>query len=124
LRAFIRKTRVERHVSLLRTPTKRAKLIAQFHDLDLDPRFVNFVPAESQGPATRLYDLRRRLGAPNSCYVMSAVGDLDGREMDLQEALDLTVNHDNGTLISCIPGQLAYYEGDDSCRYILQRRAT
>ena len=40
LRAFIRKTRVERHVALLRTPSRRAKLIAQFYDLDLDPRFV------------------------------------------------------------------------------------
>ena len=123
MRAFIRKTRVERHVALLRTRARREKLIAQFYDLDLDPRFVFFVPAESQG-ASGLYDLLRRRGAPDSCYVMSAVGELDGSEMDLRDALELTVNHDNGTLISCIPGQLAYYEGDGGCRYILQRRAT
>jgi hypothetical protein len=48
--------------------------------------------------------------------------DLDGGWMDLQDALDWTVATGTGTLISCIPGELAYYEGEDiNLRYILQR---
>ena len=44
--------------------------------------------------------------------------------MDLEEALAVTVHHDSGTLLSCVPGELAYYEGDGGCRYILERRRT
>ena len=120
LRAFIRKTRVERHVALLRTRTKREKLIAEMYDLDLDSRFIWTLKPEDQWP-TRVYDLLRQRGAPDTCYVMSAVSDLDERAMELREALELTVGHDSGTLISCIPGHLAYYEGDGGCRYLLER---
>ena len=44
--------------------------------------------------------------------------------MDLRDALGATVTFGMGTLISCIPGELAYYEGESlHARYILQRLA-
>jgi hypothetical protein len=120
LRAFIRRTRVERYVALLRTRTRRKKLIREIHDLDLDSRFVFTVAPNDQTPE-RVYELLRRCGAPEDCYVMSE-SDLDGGWMDLQDALDETVATGTATLISCIPGELAYYEGEDMhLRYILQR---
>ena len=64
----------------------------------------------------------RQKGAPDSCYVMSDNPDIDGREMPLTDALSKTVGMDAGTLVSCIPGKLAYFEmeGFDG-RYILLR---
>jgi hypothetical protein len=53
---------------------------------------------------------------------MSDNSDIDNREMPLRDALSKTVAMDAGTLISCIPGKLAYFEmeGFDG-RYILER---
>ncbi len=69
-----------------------------------------------------LTELRQR-GAPEACYVISTRSDLDGRTMPLAEALGEVHAMQMGTLISCIPGQLAYYEGEDPHeRYVLHRR--
>ncbi len=40
--------------------------------------------------------------------------------MDLGVALSETVGYGMGTVISCIPGQLGYFEGESRERYILQ----
>lgn len=53
---------------------------------------------------------------------MSDNRDIDRREMSLSDALTETVGMDAGTLISCVPGKLGYFEleGFDG-RYILER---
>lgn len=91
------------------------------HCRDLDPRFATLIPSNQQS-ATSIEALLRRNGAPETCYVMSDNRDMDGREMSLSDALSETVGMDAGTLISCVPGKLAYFEleGFDG-RYILQR---
>jgi hypothetical protein len=45
---------------------------------------------------------------------------LDGQEVDLETALEKTVGSQEGTLISCVPGRLGYFEDEDG-RYILER---
>ena len=55
----------------------------------------------------------RKLGAPPTCFVLSANGDLDGREMPLTDALDAVVGKGHGTFVSCIPGRLGFYEYED-----------
>ena len=67
-----------------------------------------------------LYDLLRKLGAPDSCYVISSWGEYDGTELDLLPVLEAIHATGMGSIISCIPGQLAYYEGEDG-RFVLQR---
>ncbi|HET8853246.1 MAG TPA: hypothetical protein VFN02_12030, partial [Ktedonobacteraceae bacterium] len=60
-------------------------------------------------------------GAPEQCYVVSTIGEIDGRQMLLDEALAwMDRSLDSGTFISCLPGKLAYFESEDG-RYILQR---
>lgn len=44
---------------------------------------------------------------------MSENATLDGREVSLTEALRETVGSGMGTLLSCIPGRLGYYEGEE-----------
>ncbi len=93
-----------------------------YHLLQADDRFARKVPASTDTVEWILDELRRR-GAPEACYIISANADLDGRLMPLPEALGEVHAMQMGTLISCIAGQLAYYEGEDPHeRYVLHRR--
>ena len=76
----------------------------------------------SPGHLDKIYELLRDRGAPSRCYVMSASSDLDGQEVDLNEALEDVVGVNDGTFISCIPGRLAFFEGEGpNERYVLHR---
>ena len=55
----------------------------------------------------------KALGASRSCYLVSENPDWDGARVDLDDALDTVVGRGYGTLISCVPGRVAYYEGED-----------
>jgi len=61
----------------------------------------------------------RSLGAGENCWVISE-GPLDAHEVELLHALKEVVGRGFGTLLSCVPGHLAYFESEDE-RYILQR---
>ena len=124
IRAFAAPKRAGRYLSLLGTPRGRARMRATLaHAFELDLRYATRLSgADSLPPAVakRL----RALGAPNVCYCLSENSQIDGRELPLDEALAATVGYQMGTLISCIPGALCYYEGEDSGeRYVLQRAA-
>jgi hypothetical protein len=56
--------------------------------------------------------LRRAKGAGRLCHFIGPDDDLDGRDMDLREALEHVVGVTGGALLSCIPGCLAYYESE------------
>ncbi|HEY0763986.1 MAG TPA: hypothetical protein VGD61_16545 [Pyrinomonadaceae bacterium] len=121
-RNFIVPEKRARYLSLLESKNGRKKILEGFnHCHDLDPRFAKRIPS-NQDSATSIEALLRQKGAPETCYVMSDNPDIDGREMSLTDALLKTVAKDAGTLISCIPGKLAYFEmeGFDG-RYILER---
>ena len=78
------------------------------------------VPNEHYAPqvAAKL----KLLGASDRCYLISSGSDLDGRFMDLEEALSDVIGFGNGTFISCIPGKLGYFEFEDMGeRYLLIR---
>ncbi len=121
-RNFIVPEKRARYLSLLESTSGREKIVNGFnHCRDLDPRFATRVP-DNQSSVGSIYVILRQKGAPDSCYVMSDNPDIDGRELPLAEALSKTVGMDTGTLVSCIPGKLAYFEmeGFDG-RYILER---
>ncbi len=61
-------------------------------------------------------------GAPETCYVFSEWNELDTKEMKLDEALTACIGYGMGTVLSCIPGRLAFYEAEGpGQRFILQR---
>src|SRR4051812_16580290 len=125
LRSFIAPERRSRYLGLLATPKKRKKLLQGFYHLhDLDPRFAR--PIEpSLARAESIYRELRRRGAPERCYVMSASSELDGQEAELRQALEEIVGWHDGTFLSCLPGQLGYFEGEEQNeRYILERPAS
>ena len=120
--AFVRPARRARLRGLLGSAKGRAKLragLAHFHDLD--PRYACLVPASAESPAGIAALLRAR-GAPATCYALSEDTRLDGRALPLEEALAQVVGRGMGTVLSCVPGRLAYYEGEEmEERYVLDR---
>ena len=121
-RAFVVPEKRARYLSLLESQRGRKKLLNGLnHCHDLDPRFAKLISSNEQSEQS-IANLLMQKGAPDKCHVMSDNPDIDNREMSLTDALSKTVAMDSGTLISCIPGKLAYFEmeGFDG-RYILER---
>jgi hypothetical protein len=120
--AFAVPSKRQRDVELLTTNKGRDKIrVGLDHFNDLDPRFCTLVAPSEQNPDGILRILKG-LGAPPLCYVMSSGRELDGREMDLAEALTLVIGRGFGTFVSCVPGKLAYFEGEtQKLRYICRR---
>ena len=102
-------------------PKVRAKLVDKLnHFWHLDERFVIAIPGQEQYPE-RIHELLRARGAPDRCYVIGD-GDLEGQEPLLLDALDHVVDGFTGTILSCVAGRLAYFQGEDFVdRFILQR---
>jgi hypothetical protein len=64
-----------------------------------------------------------KLGAPPKAVILSAVGNV--YEKTLGSALEDIIGFEGGTIISCVPGQLAFWESDSmNYRYILNTRGT
>lgn len=121
VRAFFVPEQRTRFLARLRAPKSRQKMLqelAHFHDLDA--RFAHRIPSRSQ-MVEGIYRLLREKGAPKRCYVLGG-GTWDGQEVDLREALEEFVGVSFGTFLSCIPGKLAYFGGEEpNERYILER---
>ena len=103
-------------------PKRRLKALQRTlsHLNDLDPRYAKRIPPAEQTP-DHITALLGQRGAPANCYVISE-GDLDAKTMPLAEALTCIVGSGMGTLISCVPGRLGYFDGEDPGeRYILER---
>ena len=105
---------------------RRGKLRSQLpHFSHLDPRFATVVPQSEQRGAALAAVLREK-GASDLCYLLSEDSDLDGREVTLDEALAKVVDEAThlATFISCVPGRLAYFHGEDpESRYLLEHPA-
>lgn len=119
VRAFIIPDKRDRYLTLLGKKKRRPKLHdALNHLLDLDPRYC--IPLHSSEDVVAALQDR---GAPEKCYVISAIQELDGREMSLTVAIESIETEGWGTLVSCVPGRLAYYCGEyGEERTILERK--
>jgi hypothetical protein len=124
IKAFIVPQKRDRWLSLIGSPKRRRTFLeALYHFRDLDERFAARVPVGSDTPsgiANALCDL----GAGATCWAISTDEELDGREVPLDAALAAIHGLGEGTFLSCVPGQLAYFEGEDAKdRWILRRKA-
>jgi hypothetical protein len=59
------------------------------------------------------------MGAPETCHVIGGPG--DGEDTELLTALKQIVGYGIGTVLSCVPGKLAYFEGEIRERFLLVR---
>lgn len=114
LPAFVSVDRRRRFRELLRTPRGRKKLRAQLaHFAHIDPAVV--VEGGAQGQAGVSLGRRLRdLGAGESCYLLAEDAEVDGREMPLEDALaSITAQEHLAVFVSCLPGRLAYFHGEE-----------
>lgn len=122
VRAFVIPAKQGRLLELLPNRKRRESVLRTlYHFRDLDPRYASQIPASDQSTA-RIEGLLLKLGAPRECYIISDDKDLDAQTMPLNSALEEVVGTGGGTLLSCIPGLLGYYEGETpGDRWLLKR---
>jgi len=122
IRAFVVPNRRDRYLKLLGSQRGRARLregLAHLHDLD--PRFAKAIPPSDQS-ADRIAALLQAHGAPEECVLLAEDDSLDGQRLALTVALDKIVGRGMGAFVSCIPGRLGYFEGEDAGeRWLLER---
>jgi hypothetical protein len=116
--AFIVSPRRSRYLLCLASKKRRGPFLDCLnHCRHLDERFATLMKSNADIAA----ELRRR-GAPDACYVISATEGIDGKTLPLEEAIEAAEMGGWGTIISCLPGRLAYYYGEcGECRMILER---
>ena len=123
VRAFIVAAKQERLVELLAKPKRRRDVLRTlYHFRDLDRRFMTKVPPAEQ-TASGIETLLRARGASELCHAISTDESLDGKTVSLRDAITrITGRVGHGTLLSCLPGHLGYFEGEESGeRYVLER---
>jgi hypothetical protein len=124
LAAFLLPERRERFRASLRDPRRRRKLYDELHHFagQLDPR-----SATRHGPHVKhdahieeVHALLVGHGAPPTCFVLADT-DLDGRQPLLREALASLMWAGAG-FISCLPGRLGLYVGEDGSEVFVLAR--
>jgi hypothetical protein len=122
--SFVVRDKRERLHSFVSNAKRRDKFLRELaHFRWFDPRFatpVAWVPDPSLGlwegrldGIDRVEQLLKSKGAGKTCWATSENSELDGKELELHAALEAVTGHGMGTILSFIPGKLAYYEGED-----------
>ena len=120
--SFVRRPRRERALLFLADPKKRRKFAQEFAHHGtylLEPSALRSLEPGQQNPKS-IYSILRKLGAPDSCHLISEAS-FDDTDMELLSALENAVGYGMGTVISCVPGRLGYSEAELRERYILQK---
>ncbi len=116
VRAFVVPARRGRWLEALADSSRRSAFLDRLnHCPDLDPRFVTPI-------SSGVVDLLRYRGAPSTCFVLSSSDELDGRELPLEQAIAEVERVGWGTIVSCVPGRLAYYYDECGERRLLLER--
>ena len=118
--AFVKRNKRDRYREILANPRLRHKFIHKLaHFTDFDPRYRLPIPSNKLFVDNTARELQKRQ-SPQSVFVISEDPELDQKELPLVEALQQVVGSGMGTVLSCIPGHLAFAETEDE-RYILER---
>lgn len=121
--AFLAEPTKRRMATLFELGAKRRRDVRALldHSVRLQPLFCQHLTG-SEANAKSIAATLSKLGAPPTCFVVSANSNLDGCEMPLGDALDAIVAKGNGAFVSCIPGRLGFYEYEDmKSSYLLSR---
>jgi hypothetical protein len=118
--AFVKRSKRDRYREILSKPRLRHKFTDQLaHFTDFDPQYRLSIPSNKVFVDNIVFELQKR-HSPNIVFAISEDPALDQREFPLVEALNQIVGRGIGTVLSCIPGRLAFVETEDE-RFILER---
>jgi hypothetical protein len=118
--AFVKRSKRDRYREILSTPRLRHKFTSQLaHFADFDPKYRVPIPSNKLFAENIVLELQKR-HSPNIVFAISEDPALDAKELPLPEALREIVGSGMGTVLSCLPGRLAFVETEDE-RFILER---
>ncbi|SDI03166.1 hypothetical protein SAMN04487975_11123 [Planococcus glaciei] len=127
VKSFFEKNVQERVLHELFTPKKRDHALNRLcHEYQrmLKGKYMIEIPPPNSDPDD-IYELLMKNGAEKMCYSLSHSEKVDGKELPLQEVLEHAVGFGFPSIISCIPGELAYFEAEQANgsppRFILKR---
>ena len=118
--SFVKRSKRERYREILSNPRLRHKFTDQLaHFADFDSKYRLPIPS-NQLPADNIARELRRRHSPDIVFAISEDPALDRKELLLVDALREIVGRGMGTVLSCIPGHLAFVETETE-RFILER---
>jgi hypothetical protein len=118
--AFVNRNKRDRYREFVSNPHLRHKFTNRLaHFADFDPKYRLSIPSNSLFADNIACELQKR-HSPNIVFAISEDPALDQKEVPLLEALQQVVGSGMGTVLSCIPGRLAFVETEDE-RFILER---
>jgi hypothetical protein len=118
--AFVKRSKRDRYRDMISSPRLRHKFTDQLaHFADFDPRYRLPIPSNKLFVDNIAFELQKR-HSPSIVFAISEDPTLDQKELPLVEALKRIVGRGMGTVLSCIPGHLAFVETEDE-RFILER---
>jgi hypothetical protein len=118
--AFITRSKRDRYREFLSDAKLRHKFTSRLaHFADFDPKYRLPFPSNKLFANNINSELQKR-HSPRIVFAISEDPALDGSEVPLADALDRIVGRGMGTMLSCIPGRLAFVETEDE-RFILER---
>lgn len=111
--AFVKRSKRDRYREMLSNPRRRHKFTSQLvHFTDFDSKYRLPLPSDQLFVDNIAVELRKRR-SPNIVLVVSENTVLDQKKMPLLEALNEIVGRGMATVLSCIPGHLAFVETED-----------
>jgi hypothetical protein len=126
IRAFVQRDKQERFLGFLASAKNRKKFtesLSHFRwfdqrfaaplqwKVDQDPKLTPWEKHVSE--IENIYRSLKSKGGGLTYWVISEDSEIDGREMDLREALEHVSGRQIGTILSCVSGKLAYFESED-----------
>ena len=116
----MKRSKRDRYRDILSDPRLRHKFTSQLaHFTDFDPKYRLSIPSNRLFVENIAIELQKR-HSPSIVFAISENPELDQEELPLIEALKQIVGRGMGTVLSCIPGRLAFVETEDD-RFILER---
>ncbi|CEG21422.1 hypothetical protein BN1080_00332 [Planococcus massiliensis] len=114
VKAFFEKDVQERVLHELFSPKKRDQALNRLchqYERMLKRKYMIEIPPPNSDPES-IYRLLKAEGAEKAVYSLSYNEKIDGKEMPLLEAIEQAVGFGMPSIISCIPGELAYFEAE------------
>lgn len=117
---FVKRGKRDRYREILSNPRLRHKFTNELaHFTGFDPKYRLPIPSNKLFVGKIVRELQKR-HAPGIVYAISEDPTLDQKELPLVDALQQIVGRGMGTVLSSIPGCLAFVETEDE-RFILER---
>lgn len=113
IKSFIVKEKQERFLLLTKGKKSRNKLrLLLAHKISLNIEKITPLKKEDDNIES-IYEKLKNLGSPDNCHLICESIKFDNKNMKLRNAIEELYYTDYGCVISCIPGKLAYFQGED-----------